>query len=310
MLPILNQYSNLIVAGTTAILVVVTICYAVFTRRLVKETIRTREADLRPYIIVDTTLRGLRFYLVIRNGGRLPAEKLHFTFDKSVENMWTRKIEEISLFKNGIEILMPGKEYVVSLGPSQLYLNKDADTVKYPAYFSIDVEYSYFQGIRKQKEKFIINLEEYRNTERFPDELVKTIEFLSSSMNRGTEWRDVHKIIKLHILPMIFLCSLLGMRRKNMSITLSQILALVGKLDESPGDDTPRERIRRFLKENVSEVGQVRDYIEECLRTSGDQYNRALQDLVNYLGNKMGSDLNIQHFLILDYFVGFSFITM
>jgi len=70
-----------------------------------------------------------------------------------------------------------------------------------------------------------------------------------------------------------------------MSITLNQILALVGKLDDSPGDDTPRERFRRFLKENVSEVGQVRDYIEECLRISGDQYNRALQDLVNYLGH-------------------------
>jgi hypothetical protein len=71
---------------------------------------------------------------------------------------------------------------------------------------------------------------------------------------------------------------------KKMSITLNQILALVGKLDDSPGEDTPRERFRRFLKDNINEVGQVRDYIEECLRISGDQYNRALQDLVNYLG--------------------------
>jgi hypothetical protein len=73
-----------------------------------------------------------------------------------------------------------------------------------------------------------------------------------------------------------------------MSITLNQILALVGKLDDSPGGDTSRERFRQFLKENVNEVGQVRDYIEECLRTSGDQYNRALQDLVNYLGHFLG----------------------
>ena len=52
-----------------------------------------------------------------------------------------------------------------------------------------------------------------------------------------------------------------------MSITLKQILDLVEKLDDSPGDDTPRERFRRFLKENVKEVGQVRDYVEECIRT-------------------------------------------
>ena len=69
-----------------------------------------------------------------------------------------------------------------------------------------------------------------------------------------------------------------------MSIALNQILALVGKLDDSPGGDTPRERFRRFLKDNVNEVGQIRDYVEDCLRNSGDQYSRALQDLVNYTG--------------------------
>ena len=79
--------------------------------------------------------------------------------------------------------------------------------------------------------------------------------------------------------------------RGEMSITLKQILDLVGKLDDSPGDDTPRERFRRFLKENVKEVGQVRDYVEECIRTSGNQYNRALQDLVNYIGHFLGFEV-------------------
>jgi hypothetical protein len=78
---------------------------------------------------------------------------------------------------------------------------------------------------------------------------------------------------------------------KNISITLKQILNLVGKLDDSPGHETPRERFRRFLKENVKEVGQVRDYVEECIRTSGDQYNRALQDLVNYIGYFLGFEV-------------------
>lgn len=78
---------------------------------------------------------------------------------------------------------------------------------------------------------------------------------------------------------------------EKMSITLKQILDLVGKLDDSPGDDTPRERFRRFLKENVKEVGQVRDYVEECIRTSGNQYNRALQDLVNYIGHFLGFEV-------------------
>ena len=69
-----------------------------------------------------------------------------------------------------------------------------------------------------------------------------------------------------------------------MSITLDEMLDLSGKLDDSPGEDTPRERFRRYLSKNLVDTGQIRDYVEECLRNTGDQYNRALQDLVNYIG--------------------------
>ena len=61
----------------------------------------------------------------------------------------------------------------------------------------------------------------------------------------------------------------------GVSITLTETLDLVGRLDDTPGEETPRERFRRRLHDKVREVGQVRDYIEECLRTPGDQYNRA-----------------------------------
>lgn len=80
-------------------------------------------------------------------------------------------------------------------------------------------------------------------------------------------------------------------KRENMSISLNKIMSLVGKLDDSPGEDVPRERFRHFLKENVKEVGQIRDYVDECLRNKGDQYNRALQDLVNYLGEFLGFEV-------------------
>ena len=70
-----------------------------------------------------------------------------------------------------------------------------------------------------------------------------------------------------------------------MSMTLTQILNLVGKLDDVEGNDTPRERFRYFLKENAKDVGQLRDYIQECISNAGSQYDRALQDLVNYVGS-------------------------
>ena len=90
-----------------------------------------------------------------------------------------------------------------------------------------------------------------------------------------------------------------------MSIALKQILDLVGTLDDTPGEGTSRERFRRFLKENITVVGQIRDYIEECLRTSGDQYNRALQDLVTYLGHYLGFEVTFGRYHGVQNKIGF-----
>ena len=76
-----------------------------------------------------------------------------------------------------------------------------------------------------------------------------------------------------------------------MSIPLRQTLGLVGKLDDSPGEGTSRERFRNFLEQNLLQIGDVRDYVEECLRLSGDQYNRAFQDLVNHVGRFLGFEV-------------------
>jgi hypothetical protein len=90
-----------------------------------------------------------------------------------------------------------------------------------------------------------------------------------------------------------------------MSITLDQILALVGKLDDASGQETPRERFRKFLKENLLEVGRIRDYVEECLRNSGDQYNRALQDLINHIGRFLGFEVSFGRYHGIQGEIGF-----
>lgn len=71
-------------------------------------------------------------------------------------------------------------------------------------------------------------------------------------------------------------------------LSLHQTLNLVGKLDDSAVADCPRERFRKFLSDNIKDVKQIRVYIEECLNNTGDQYARALQDLVNHLGTFLG----------------------
>jgi hypothetical protein len=79
-------------------------------------------------------------------------------------------------------------------------------------------------------------------------------------------------------------------------LTLRQILALTGDLNDKDGDDTARERFRKYLSTNVKEIGLLRDYINECLWQSNSemqkQYSKALQDLINHLGHQfLGFDV-------------------
>lgn len=71
------------------------------------------------------------------------------------------------------------------------------------------------------------------------------------------------------------------------NITLSQILTLVGTLDDSPGEEVPRKRFRAFLK-NVTDTKILREYIDECYRNKDEQFKRALQDIVNHIGELLG----------------------
>ncbi|MEE8201008.1 MAG: hypothetical protein V3R29_07540, partial [Candidatus Acidoferrales bacterium] len=90
-----------------------------------------------------------------------------------------------------------------------------------------------------------------------------------------------------------------------MSFALGKILELVGRLDDAPGADAPRQRFRKFLNDNITEVGQIRDYIEECLRKSGEQYNRALQDLVNHVGGFLGFEVEFGRYQGVQGQIGF-----
>jgi hypothetical protein len=75
-------------------------------------------------------------------------------------------------------------------------------------------------------------------------------------------------------------------------VRLDQLLMLTGRLDDTLGFDTPRERFRRFLKDCVVDVANVRALVSECQHAPGDQHRRALQDIVATLGRFMGFDVS------------------
>jgi hypothetical protein len=82
-----------------------------------------------------------------------------------------------------------------------------------------------------------------------------------------------------------------------MGATLGQILMLVGRLDDSPGFDSARERFRRFLDESAGDVQTIRALIEQAHRAIGEQPHRALQDAVVVLGRFLGFETTFGTYL-------------
>jgi hypothetical protein len=73
-----------------------------------------------------------------------------------------------------------------------------------------------------------------------------------------------------------------------MDFTLDQLLTIVGRLDDSPGFDSSRERFRRFLNERITGLESARAVVQECREQSGEQSHRALQDAVVLCGRFLG----------------------
>ncbi len=74
-------------------------------------------------------------------------------------------------------------------------------------------------------------------------------------------------------------------------IELHTLLDLVGGLNDSDQPGSASARFRTYLQENVQQASDLRDYIEDALDASGAQFNKALQDLINHLGQCLGFDV-------------------
>jgi len=74
-------------------------------------------------------------------------------------------------------------------------------------------------------------------------------------------------------------------------IDLLTLLELVGDLHDSIEPGGASERFRKYLRDNIQQVKDVRAYASDALTQSGDQYARALQDLINHIGQLLGFDV-------------------
>ena len=76
-------------------------------------------------------------------------------------------------------------------------------------------------------------------------------------------------------------------------IDLSTLVELVGTLDDSPDANSAASRFRHYLRDNIRSVSDVRAYTEVALTTKGDQYNKALQDIINHIGRLLTNGVSL-----------------
>lgn len=76
-----------------------------------------------------------------------------------------------------------------------------------------------------------------------------------------------------------------------MRLSLHEVLAVVGRLDDAPGVDTPRDRFRRFLLDHMTTVSVARAFLDEAQQLLSEQYQRALQDTVAATGQMLGFEV-------------------
>ena len=148
----LNSHSGAITSIATAVLVIVTTVYVIFTYRILRATNQPEiMVYLRPHE-VDVNL----IVLWIENAGTGVARKLRFTGDLSLGFKSKTPFKEIGFSKNGIDVLGPGQKIDHCLGS----MRENTEALK-QAPFEITVTYSDSSANHEEKKIFHLNSREF-----------------------------------------------------------------------------------------------------------------------------------------------------
>lgn len=114
------SHADWIAVATALILLgqlVVFAATALFARKQVGEARRLREAEIRPFVVVDAVVRKKHLFLEVANTGSVPALDVKIEFnpplESSLEDEWQfyTEIQDTKIFREGIPTLVPGRRY-------------------------------------------------------------------------------------------------------------------------------------------------------------------------------------------------------
>jgi len=201
----LHEYSGLLLAFVTFVLVIITGLYAYWTRRiaqsnekLIKAMQEEHEAQRRPYIQIRTYDRLEAIVcLLIKNVGKTAARNVKFEIDQDIFQYGKpeRNIKEFPLFKDGAEAIPPETEYHIDLAQYQLFFTEEQDErkiTKLPLLFKITCTYSFFD--KNVKEETVIDIKSTRKTAVATNEIAYRLKEMKEELAKiRTEMKNLKR---------------------------------------------------------------------------------------------------------------------
>lgn len=131
--------------GLTAVLVLVTIYYAIQTHRTVTAMKEQNDRLTRPYISIRPIRDGIALHLVVENTGKTSAENLKLSIDKAFYcgDDGDANLKDQHLFTSGVESFPAGARVNFLLGGTVQVFGDEKPDNPMPPRFKVEARYSY-----------------------------------------------------------------------------------------------------------------------------------------------------------------------
>jgi hypothetical protein len=145
--------------------VLVLLLAALYAGRQLGETRRIREAETRPYVVVDLDVHQTIISLVISNLGRTMARDVRLDFDPPLETTFDtrrvgdRRLSESALLTDGVPTMAPGKSISTVLD----YFPGRLSQGTLPMVYSVTVRYANDDRTRHYEDKITLDLGVFEN---------------------------------------------------------------------------------------------------------------------------------------------------
>jgi hypothetical protein len=157
-----------------------------FAWRQVREARKLREAQARPFVVVDFE-PGFLVYLTVENLGRTMARDVRISFDKPLETSLQGRpeIDESPLFREPIPALPPGKKIRVLFDQFNDRLN-----AKLPLAYEVTLRYRGPAGKKPLTDTYRLDLGMYLGSQLPPKGLAELVTEAENIRKEIGKWKD------------------------------------------------------------------------------------------------------------------------